>query len=725
MFASDKPIGKLEDDKLNRKSFSEYLAKAILSYVNQDNFTISLCGKWGSGKTSIINMVIDSIQKMAPKDNIPLIVKYNPWNYSEKNQLIGQFFNTILSAIGSSPDGKNLKKVGDALEKYSGLMEYTQFIPVVGKFFVPLKSALSVLGKNFTEIGKSKESIDNLKNNVVEELRKQNQRIIIIIDDIDRLNNEQIRLIFQLVNCVAGFPNMIYILSFDKDVVARALEEEQKCNGEEYLEKIIQVPFDIPEAKISDVQQIFFEYLDDILFNETPCDNFDKEYWGSVFRNCIAPYICTIRDVNRIINVFRFKYGLLHNETNCIDLLAITTLQICAPPLYEWIKNNIGRLTGSFYGIGISGVDQKKNKEEYINELSAITNNPQSALCAIQSIFPKLSWNTGFYYGTCETEDELRRKQKVACSERAPLFFSLSLDDVKVAKELIVESINNYDENSLDELCAQLIKSDNIVQYLKELKSYCKDIPDDRLQLFIRKMLTWQTLSLMNESTGQLFFTPTAYCNDCCWELFGKIGKVSTRSTIESLVSELDENTFLVLVEMIVSIEEAYNRIEGSVYRDYRIVSEDDLELLEDKILDRLKTITESKFLLSLGNYWGARRFLLYKDKELLEKHIKEQIKDSCNIPYYLYANANVWSSGGSHGWDFDEKVLSNYIEINDLYNSVLSLKGTPCFSNLDIKTQKVVVAFYLWHNYDGEKDNVISEEKVDNELPMWIKCKE
>lgn len=125
MFASDKPIGKLEDDKLNRKSFSEYLAKAILSYVNQDNFTISLCGKWGSGKTSIINMVIDSIQKMAPKDNIPLIVKYNPWNYSEKNQLIGQFFNTILSAIGSSPDGKNPKKVGDALEKYSGLMEYT------------------------------------------------------------------------------------------------------------------------------------------------------------------------------------------------------------------------------------------------------------------------------------------------------------------------------------------------------------------------------------------------------------------------------------------------------------------------------------------------------------------------------------------------------------------------------------------------------------------------
>ena len=57
MFNTDKPIDNISSDLLNRASFSEQLAKAILSYTNTDNFTISLCGKWGSGKTSILNMV--------------------------------------------------------------------------------------------------------------------------------------------------------------------------------------------------------------------------------------------------------------------------------------------------------------------------------------------------------------------------------------------------------------------------------------------------------------------------------------------------------------------------------------------------------------------------------------------------------------------------------------------------------------------------------------------
>ena len=98
MFGTDKPIEKIENDKLNRKSFSQQLAHAILSYKSQDNFTIGLCGRWGTGKTSIINMVIDEIShKTSDSLNKPIIVKFNPWNYSDKAQLIRQFFNTIMS----------------------------------------------------------------------------------------------------------------------------------------------------------------------------------------------------------------------------------------------------------------------------------------------------------------------------------------------------------------------------------------------------------------------------------------------------------------------------------------------------------------------------------------------------------------------------------------------------------------------------------------------------
>ena len=228
MFYSDKPIEKSREDLLNRATFSKQLASAIMSYTQTDNFTVSLCGKWGCGKTSILNMVIEKIKEdsesLSP-DKKPIIIKFNPWNYSDQSQLISQFFETILSELGNNQTNEKLKRVGEALQKYSSIFDYTSYIPVVGKYLSPLKSVLSGIGEQVTDISKSNENLVNQKNLVINTLKDQNQKLIIVIDDIDRLNNKQIQLIFQLVNSLAGFPNMIYLLSFDKSIVARALED--------------------------------------------------------------------------------------------------------------------------------------------------------------------------------------------------------------------------------------------------------------------------------------------------------------------------------------------------------------------------------------------------------------------------------------------------------------------------------------------------------------------
>ena len=290
MFYTDKPVEKPQEDLLNRATFSRQLAKAIMSYTQIDNFTISLCGEWGCGKTSILNMVIQEIEeksKSVPKDEKPVVIKFNPWNYSDRNQLISQFFQTILSELNSGRSNEKLKNIGEALQKYSSVFEYTSYIPGVGKYLGPIKSIISGIGEQLSEKSKKNESLVNKKNSVIDALKDQKQKIIILIDDIDRLNNEEIRLIFQLVNSLAGFPNMIYLLSFDKTVVIRALEDEQKCNGEEYLEKIIQVPFDVPTAKSSLVDKVFFERIDKI-FKDIPNETFDKNYWDNIFNYCIS-----------------------------------------------------------------------------------------------------------------------------------------------------------------------------------------------------------------------------------------------------------------------------------------------------------------------------------------------------------------------------------------------------------------------------------------------------
>lgn len=217
MFGSDKPIESLRDDKLNRSSFSEQLAQAILSYKLKDNLTVGLYGKWGTGKTSIINMVLEVIEDET-KDNAdkPIIVQFNPWNYSDRTQIISQFFNTLLPAINSKSSNETMKSVGNAMKRYSTFLEYTQYIPLIGKYFEPLKNIVSGAGESLVELSENRTSLEELKENIINELNEQPQKIIVIIDDIDRLNNEQIRLIFQLVNCVAGFPNMIFFCHLTK-----------------------------------------------------------------------------------------------------------------------------------------------------------------------------------------------------------------------------------------------------------------------------------------------------------------------------------------------------------------------------------------------------------------------------------------------------------------------------------------------------------------------------
>ena len=723
MFGSDKPIEKIENDKLNRKSFSQQLAHAILSYTSQDNFTIGLCGRWGTGKTSIINMVIEEMtNKTSDLPNKPIIVKFNPWNYSDTAQLIQQFFTTIMSEIGISPSGKELKRVGSALEKYSEIFEYSQYIPVVGKYLKPIKDLVKEFGTEVSEVALQKNSLESVKVEVIDALKSQNQKIIVIIDDIDRLNNEQIRLIFQLVNCVAGFPNMIYLLSFDKSVVIRALEDEQKCNGEEYLEKIIQVPFDVPEAKKSDVHELLFDQLNNLWFGEIPSGNFEKEYWSKVYNNCLSPLLNTIRDVNRVINVYKFKYGLLHSESNCIDLLAITTLQVCAPNIFEWIKNNTSRLTGSSHGISFSGIDQNKRRDEMIKEFEKVADNAEFMLEVLQVIFPKFAWETGGYYYSGETEEQLRYKQKISCADRTSLYFNLSLEDVKVSQKTVIESIKIYNSEEIDKLFSDLIGNGLISQYAKELNAYAKDIPADRKKLILQKMLYLQTLSFEDEEVGILHISPAVYLEKCCWSIFKTMSTDNLYAMLEEFIESVDDDVFDILADIIVQIEKAYGHIGESKNSDYRIISEEQLSKLEPLVLSRIEEIAKSCFLFKSKLPWSKYWFWKHKSPHSLKDHIIEALKNRNNIPYYLAACASIWAGGETHGWGFKKERIEEDISIEKAYENLVSLKNTESFSNLPYSIKETSIAFYLWYNSDRKEHDSISKENVDLIIPQWEK---
>ena len=117
-YSTDRPIETGEQDLLGRASFSEQLGKAIYEYTGKDGLVIGLFGKWGTGKTSVINMAVNEITELAKDDeNKPIIMKFAPWNYSDKDNLISMFFQSLKNKINVQDNEELKNKVGESIKR--------------------------------------------------------------------------------------------------------------------------------------------------------------------------------------------------------------------------------------------------------------------------------------------------------------------------------------------------------------------------------------------------------------------------------------------------------------------------------------------------------------------------------------------------------------------------------------------------------------------------------
>ena len=121
IYSTDRAIKSLDEDLLGRASFSRQLGKAIYEYKGKDSLVIAIYGKWGTGKTSVANMALQTIEELSEDDEKrPIVIRFAPWNYSDKDNLIGQFFASLKVKIDLDSNEELKNKVGKALSDYSG-----------------------------------------------------------------------------------------------------------------------------------------------------------------------------------------------------------------------------------------------------------------------------------------------------------------------------------------------------------------------------------------------------------------------------------------------------------------------------------------------------------------------------------------------------------------------------------------------------------------------------
>lgn len=714
-YNSDKPIENSEQDLLGRITFSKKLGEAINSFDGKDGLVLGLFGKWGTGKTSILNMVVNEINQLSKnEDNRPIIVNFSPWNYTDKDNLISLFFRVLKNKLDLDKDEEKRKKIGRALTDYSDALDALSLVPMVGS---GLAALLKTIAKaQGAELSKDVD-IDTTKEHLEKVLDDTNQKIIVIIDDIDRLTNTQIRDIFQLVKQVGNFPNIIYVLSMDRDVVCRALESVHNIDGAEYLEKIVQIPFEIPALLKPRLREIFLTKLEDTVNTINDNLKIDKSYWSEVFANCIEPYIKTLRDVNRVINTFQFRYKILYEETAFEDMVALTTIEVLEPQLYQWISRHKDFLC-STYSHSFSAL--LRNKSDYrkaiVVELEKIGIKTDTGIKFLTTLFPVFAADID-EHSVGYTSSNIRETMRVAQEERFDSYFMFDLKGIPVPRNVINDCINELALNDLITTITQINNEGNIEYFIDELRTLVDTIPYERLGLLLSVILN--KLYTFSNNSGFLSLSAYNKAEFLAFDIMNRINDESERySLIKSVVENTNKDQIGTIASFINRIELSHGRLAGKEeHIEKQLITLEHLIDIERIYVSKINEITQSEVIIDIRNFHMA--FYLWEclDKGSARNYLSNILKKDINIFKFICTIASRWTSENDKGWYFSLEELSTYISTDIVFEKVQEISKED-LDMLTLEDQIKLASFVL--TYDKSESYRISEEEAMKLVNDW-----
>jgi predicted KAP-like P-loop ATPase len=272
----DRALSNGAEDKLGFRDVASRIAKALINHSTDNGFVVGLEGKWGSGKSSLLYLVENELENL-PSANRPTIINFRPWLIGNRDSLLAYLFTALNKGIaefeqqqGNATKDTMLKAkaAGKALQTFAnGLGHVGGVIEIAGDAsgFVPIKwlgkgiSALKNLGKDDAK----KPQLDKLKGDLEKSLLELGHRFIITIDDADRLDPEEVVEILRLTRSVADLPNIIYLVCYDKDILAEGIQSSAKVkDGHAYLEKIVQLTVMVPTPEPFQLRSWFADELE-------------------------------------------------------------------------------------------------------------------------------------------------------------------------------------------------------------------------------------------------------------------------------------------------------------------------------------------------------------------------------------------------------------------------------------------------------------------------------
>lgn len=682
---ADHPIESCSDDALGRASVAHRIADQLAHAPMDHSIVFGLYGPWGSGKTSLLNMVCEELESA---DNSPIIVKFNPWNYPSSENLVTPFLALLSECmqhgVHSTVPAKTVRRIAKTIKRYSDVLA-----SAVDAFnWVPGAGIVSTALRRFGKEDKKSASPANLKSHLSKLLIDTNSRVVVIIDDLDRLSNEAVRSVFQLVASIADFPGVNYLLAYDLGNVIKALEAVQECEGERYLEKIVQIPIELHEPNSGSLLELFVDGLNELLANYELSANEVSDVEGCL--HLVFGKIKTVRDLRRLLNVFEIDLAESCDRVAPADLLVMSSLRLFVPRLFPWVSARRNELAGGVRG-GYEFSSAKEKQDILRNELHDILNGDEGAesyafdlLC---KVFPRFENNCGVR-AVSASEALLKMNRRIACPEILDGYLSGLLERYSFPRE---DAMRLVKTGSADELETFFVQESGEVSstVLSAAVELAPSLSVVQLENIIRAMLRSGDGNSKDPTPMGLF--------SVFWSSLERLLRTLGKEAASRLmVEETRGRGFLELTPLAAFVngqELSYARLAGDVEKpDEQLITLESLLEVERNIVSSLRGADVKPTDLE----GSGSRMLLYLwscfDSESYDRLVTNGVmKDSLGYALHAMHYLGTFTTETNHGWSLSENL--DGIDLPRLCSCMDDIAESEDFWKLPRGTQRLVAA--------------------------------
>jgi hypothetical protein len=388
-------------DELGRKPFAWRIADLIRSWRGDESRVVGLYGAWGSGKTTVVNFILDRLNELTDDDR-PIVLRFNPWEWNAQQNVTDAFFRELSAVIERElPDNAGLpEKLLNYAATLSVVSLITKSVQAIAAAahpaLAPFATGASLVVDGTTQLLKSAASytpdarpMSEVKQELSKSLAALRTNVVVVLDDVDRLTSRETGELFQLVKANADFPRLVYLVVCDPTVVEAALGELiSGARGAEFLDKIIQAGFHMPRLLPGQRERWLTDGVREILRDYDIEEQLDLVRWEDSYDEQTERYFGTPREIVRYLDSLDFVIGDLAahwpHDFDVVDFLLLEVLRLYQRELYELLATNKEELTGRHFFV------KAEERASYLKKLMDVVPGTRrhEAELMIRSLFP-------------------------------------------------------------------------------------------------------------------------------------------------------------------------------------------------------------------------------------------------------------------------------------------------------------------------------------------------